>query len=285
MRFSEDRIEKLSCSDGIQRDIHIWEPEIPKAVFLTVHGLMDHGGNYKNLGLGLKDHGFATVSHDQHGHDQKRKAHIPRFNVFLDDLELMLSWVKASYERVPIFIVGHSMGGLILTHYGIKRYQADPIVKGFILSSPGYKNSLKTSGLLIMMGKLLSVLAPKTTVPIEDLRPHVTRDKAEYERMREDERDGFQATKASARLAAEFLKAQDWVPEHISDWKYPLLSIVPGNDKLVDGDATRVLISKIDKGLVTEAYYPDNYHESFNEINRKEVFARIAEWTESRLGQ
>ena len=283
MRFSEDRIEKLSCSDGIQRDIHIWEPETPKAVFLTVHGLMDHGGNYMNLGLGLKAHGFATAAYDQHGHDQKRKAHIPRFDVFLDDLELMLSWVKESFEGVPVFIVGHSMGGLILTHYGIKRYQADPMVRGFILSSPGYKNSLKTSGLLIMMGKLLSVLAPKATVPIDDLRPHVTHDKSEYERMREDERDGFQATKASARMAAEFLKAQDWVPKHISDWKYPLLAIVPGDDKLIDGDATRALISKIDKGLVTEAYYPDNYHESFNETNREEVFSRIVEWAEPRL--
>jgi len=35
---------------------------------------------------------------------------------------------------------------------------------------------------------------------------------------------------------------------------------------------------------VTEAYYPENYHESFNETNRKEVFARIVEWAEPRLG-
>jgi alpha-beta hydrolase superfamily lysophospholipase len=51
MRFSEDRIEKLTCSDGIQRDIHIWEHEKPKAIFLCLHGLMDHGGNYKNPGI------------------------------------------------------------------------------------------------------------------------------------------------------------------------------------------------------------------------------------------
>ena len=285
MRFSEDRIEKLSCSDGIQRDIHIWEPDTPKAVLLTVHGLMDHGGNYKNLGMGLKAHGFATVAYDQHGHGRKRKAHIPRFSVFLDDLDLMLSWVKEHYKGIPVFIVGHSMGGLILTHFGIRRYQPDPVVKGFIFSSPGYSNSLKTPGIVIMMGKLLSVLAPKTAVPIEDLRPHVTHDNNEYERMREDERDGIQATKASARLAAEFLKAQDWIPDHISDWKHPLLAIVSGNDKLIDAGATRDLLSKIEEGLVTEAYFPENYHESFNETNRDEVFAQIVEWSEPRLGK
>ena len=46
MRFSEDRFEKLNCSDGVQRDIHIWEPKTPRAVFLTIHGGMDQGGNY-----------------------------------------------------------------------------------------------------------------------------------------------------------------------------------------------------------------------------------------------
>jgi len=285
MRFSEDRIEKLTCSDGIQRNIHIWEPEAPRALFLTVHGLADHGGNYKNLGLGLKAYDFATVSYDQHGHDLKRKAHIPRFQVFLDDLELMLSWVGENFKELPIFLVGHSMGGLILTHYGIKQMQDHPLVKGFILSAPGYSNSLKTSGIVILMGKLLSVIAPRMVVPLEDLRPHVTRDKEEYERMREDEKDGIQATKISARLAAEFLKAQDWVPDHISEWKYPTLAIVPGNDKLIDSEVTRTLLTKIEEGLVTELYYPDNYHECFNETNRDEVFARILEWVEPRLGK
>lgn len=280
MRFSEDRIEKLTCSDGIQRDIHIWEDKKPKAVFLTLHGLMDHGGNYMNPGIYLKNHGFALVAHDQHGHDGKRKAHVPRFDLFLEDLQLMFLWVKENYKGVPIFIMGHSMGGLIVTHYGIRRYREDPLVKGFILSAPGYENSVKTSKFLVAMAKLLSVLAPGKDVPIEDLRLHVTHDEVEYKRMREDEKDGIQATKLSARMGAEFLKAQEWVPEHIEEWKFPMLAIIPGDDKLINSEITRELLSRIDEGLVTEIYYPENYHESFNEVNREEVFARVVEWCE-----
>jgi len=283
MRFSEDRIDKLTCSDGIQRDIHIWEHETPKAVFLTLHGLMDHGGNYKNPGIYMKAHGYALVAHDQHGHDHKRKAHVPRFDIFLEDVQLMLAWVKENYQGVPIFLMGHSMGGLILTHFGIRVYKEDPMVKGFILSAPGYENSLKTSKFLIAMARLLSKITPEKAVPVEDLRPHVTRDEAEYERMREDERDGIQATKMSARMGAEYLNAQDWVPEHIGEWKYPLLAIIPGDDKLINSGVTRELLSKIDEGLLTELSYPENFHESFNELNRKEVFADIKDWCESRI--
>jgi lysophospholipase len=283
MRFSEDRIEKLTCSDGLVREIHIWEHEAPGSVFLILHGILDHGGNYMNLGIYLKAHGFAAVAPDQHGHDRKRKAHVPGFDVFLDDLELIYAWVKDNYQNVPVFILGHSMGGLIVSHYGIRRYQEDPQVKGFILSAPAYKNSLKVSKLLIKFSGILSMLVPKMTAPVEDLRPYVTHDEAEYKRMRDDERDGIQATKMSFRLGNEYLKAQEWIPEHISEWKYPMLAILPGDDKLINTEFTRELLSKVKDGLVTEIFYPGNYHESFNELNREEVFSRIVDWCGTRL--
>jgi alpha-beta hydrolase superfamily lysophospholipase len=101
--------------------------------------------------------------------------------------------------------------------------------------------------------------------------------------MREDERDGIQATKLSARLGAEFMKAQEWVPEHIAAWNQPLLAIIPGDDKLINSELSRELLSKIKKEELTLVFYPENYHESFNELNRKEVFARVLEWCEPRI--
>jgi len=285
MRFSEDRIEKLSCSDGKMRDIHIWEPEAPRAVFLTIHGGMDHGGNYVLPALYLKKHGFATVAHDQHGHDRQRKVYIPSFEVFLDDLELMLDWVKESYPGLPFFILSHSMGGLIATHFGIRRFAGDPLFRGFITSSPYYVNAIKTAEIVKKMAGLLSVLTPRMAVPIEDLLPNVTHDEAIYKRHREDEKDGIMAAKASARFASELLKAQAWIPSHIAEWKYPMLVIVAGDDKLADSGATLELLKKIEPGMVDQIVYPDNYHENFNEVNRDEVFARIVEWSETRLGK
>ena len=283
MRFSEDRIDRLTCSDGIQRDIHIWEPLHPRAVFLTVHGGMDHGGNYVNPALYLKEHGFATVAHDQHGHDMKRKVYIPRFDVFLDDLDIMLEWVKHNYPDIPIFFLSHSMGGLITTHYGIRRFKGDPLVRGFITSSPYYVNAIRTPKIVEKMAGVLSVLTPRMVVPIEDLLVHVTHDEEIYRRHREDERDGVMANKATARFAAELLKAQAWIPKHIEKWEHPMLAIVAGDDKVADAGATMELHKKIDPGLLTEIHYPENYHENFNELNREKVFARMVEWCEPRI--
>lgn len=285
MRFSEDRIEKLSCSDGKERDIHIWEPEIPRAVFLTIHGGMDHGGNYVMPGLYLKKRGFATVAHDQHGHDKQRKVYIPRFEVFLDDLELMIEWVKVNYPALPFFILSHSMGGLIATHFGIKRFKGDPLFRGFISSSPYYVNAVKAPKIVEKLAGVLSAITPKMAVPIEDLLIHCTHDEDIYKRYREDEKDGIMASKASARFAAELLKAQAWIPDHISEWNFPMLVIVAGDDKVANAEGTMELLKQIKPGVVDEIVYPENWHENFNEVNREEVFAHLVKWAESRLGK
>ena len=283
MRFSEDRIEKLNCSDGIQRDIHIWEPEHPRALFLTVHGGMDHGGNYVMPALYFRKHNMATVAHDQHGHDHKKKVYIPRFEVFLDDLDLMIAWVKENYPGIPVFILSHSMGGLITTHYGIRRFKEDPVIRGFISSSPYYVNAIKTPKIVEKMVGLLSLLTPKMKVPIEDLLVHVTHDDTIYQRYRKDERDQIMASEVSARFANELLKAQRWIPSRIAEWKHPMLVIVAGDDKVANMESARKLLGLINPDLITELYYPDNYHENFNELNRDEIFAKIVEWVEPRI--
>lgn len=282
MRYEEDRIEQLTCSDDIKRNIHIWEPEKPVRVFLTVHGVMDHAGNYIFPGRYFRDHGIVTVAHEQRGHDLKRKVHVPRFEVFLDDLNLMVLWVKDAFPGLPVYILAHSMGGLIVTHFGIRRMKADALIKGFIISAPYYVNRVKAPRIVQKMAGLLSAIAPRMTAPIEDILPHVSHDRRVVERHRRDEADGVKPSKVSIRVGHELLKAQAWVPGNITRWKHPLLLIVAGDDKIADMEATREYMGKIDPGLVTELFYPANYHENFNELNREEIFGKIVEWVEQR---
>ncbi len=288
MRFFEDRIEKLTCSDGKDRQIHIWEPEAPRMVFLTVHGGMDHGGNYMLPALYFKEHGIATVAHDQQGHDHHGPDHptkviISRFEVFLDDLEIMVDWVKEKYPGLPVYMLSHSMGGLITTHFGIRRPESASQIRGFIVSAPYYVNEVKIPRIMEKLAGIFSVVVPRMTVPIEDILLHVTHDQEVYERHKKDEKDGIMATQVSARFGSEMLKAQAWIPGNISRWKQPMMVIVAGDDKLADAKATRKLIGQIDPEWVTERYYPENYHENFNELNRDEIFGKIVDWVDQNF--
>ncbi len=288
MRFSEDRMEKLTCSDGAQRNIHIWEAKTNRAIFLIIHGVMDHAGNYVTTGLFFKEHGITTVAHDQRGHDlsgpdRSKNVYIPRFEVFLDDIELMIAWTKEHYPGFPLFIVGHSMGGLIATHFGIRRLEGDPQIRGFILSSPYYVNKVKASWIVKKSSALLALILPKLTVPLEDFTQYTTRDETIVKRHYQNAHDGVKASRVSVRCGNELLKAQRWVADNIAAWRHPLLAIVAGNDKIADAGANRKLLGKIDRELITEVYYPENYHENFNEPNREEVYARMLAWVEARI--
>lgn len=283
MRFSENRTDKLLCSDGKKRRIYIWEPESPTRVFLMLHGLMDHCGNYILPALFFKDHGIATVMHTQNGHDHMgpdhpRKVSFKHFDALTKDVELMVEWTKEQYPGLPIIIVAHSMGALVGTHYGINCPNPDSAVKGYIFSSPYYVNAVKVPKIMISLVGVLARLLPGMIVPTEDFKKVVTHDQEVYKRQRKDEELGLVVSSVTTRSASELVKAQAWIPENIARWKHPVLFILAGSDRISDTEAIAKMISEVEPGLVTELYYQDNYHENFNELNRDEVFTKIVEW-------
>ena len=284
-RFSEDRMAELRCCDGVGRAIHVWEPARPRGVMLAIHGGLAHAGDWVTPALHFKERGWATVGFDMHGHDGQVQAHVPRFQVFLDDVELFLAWVKAHYPGLPIVFLTHSMGGLIAAHYVLARLpQGDPAVKGYVMSSPYLANAVKVPKLLMMISGPMAAVLPRMSVPMEDLVPFLTHDQAITERHRRDEQDHIRATRASARFGNELLKAQSYVAANIARWNQPLFLVTAGEDRLADLAVTNHLVSQIDPRYVERHHYPGNYHENFNELNRAEIFGNIELWMTRRLG-
>jgi len=283
MRFSEDKLDKLLCSDGVERTIHIWEPAGAKMVFVAIHGGMAHAGDYVTPALWFKEHGIATVSFDMQGHDQQKKVSVPSFQVFLDDLDLFIEWTQKNYPTLPIVLLGHSMGGLILTHYGLNVADIPRQIKGFVLSSPYYGNAIKTPAALLKVAGLLSKVLPKMAVPIEDIKAHLTHDEAITLRHHEDERDGIRASQASARFANELLVAQEQIRGRMQEWEHPLFVALAGQDKVADTSVAETLLSYIEPDLLEKRVYEQNYHENFNEVNREEIYQAILQWLDSRI--
>jgi len=278
MRFFEDELDTLTCADGVGRTIHLWTPEAPKAVLVAVHGAMAHGGDYCTPALWFKDRGLATVSLDLRGHDRQKKVFVPRFEVFLDDLELFIDWAQERFPARPLILLGHSMGALILTHYGLRRMpEEDPRIRGFVFSSPYYRNALPVPGVLVAVSGVLSALAPRRKVPVKDFTHVLTH------RHRADAADDLRATQISARFGRELLNAQGFVAGRIRRWRRPLLALIAGDDRLADPQESERLLGRVDERWVTVRTYPDNYHENLNEVGREEIFATVLRWVEERL--
>jgi len=283
MRFSETRLATLKCSDHVDRTVHIWEPKKPRAVFMAIHGGMAHGGDYVTPALYFREHGIATVSYDMVGHDRKKRVDIPGFESFLKDGVLFLKWIKRHYPDTPVFVMGHSMGALIATYLGAERFPNDRAVKGFVLSSPYYVNAIKVPKLLVKFSNVLAKAFPKAKVPIGSLTNLLTHDQKITERHFTDERDHVRATEATFRFANALTTAQEGVPQKITAWRYPMFAVVAGDDKLADAKASEAILKKVNPSLLEYHYYPENYHENFNELNREKIFADILRWVDARM--
>ncbi|MTV41119.1 alpha/beta fold hydrolase [Duganella radicis] len=278
MRFSEDRLTTFAAAWGVQRRVHVWAPETPRAVILAIHGGMAHGGDYVTPALYFRQRGIATVAYDLCGHQDARRVDVPGFNVFLDDSLLFLQWVKQQYPGLPIYVMGHSMGALIATHLALGHFAGETAIKGYILSSPYYVNAIKVSPVLLALAGVLGALVPRMKVPLESLTHQLTHDSSITARHYDDERDGIRATEITVRFGNALTGAQQGLAARMPSWTQPLFAVVAGDDKLADANAAEAMLKSVPSSLLTCHRYPQNFHENFNELNREEIFADILAW-------
>lgn len=283
MRFSEDQLSTLTCSDQVQRPIHIWGPQQPKAVILAIHGGMAHAGDYVTPALFFRQHGYTTVSFDMCGHDGQKRVDIPGFDSFLKDAALFLQWVKSTYPGVPIVVMGHSMGALIATHLGLGSFANDPAIKGFVLSSPYYVNAIQVPKALLWFSDVLATLFPRMKVPLESSTHVLTHDPVITARHFADEKDQIRATEITFRFAAALLSAQTALGRDLRAWRFPVFAVVAGDDKLANAQDGQAILQTLPAHLLEYHFEPDNFHENFNECNREVLFGKILVWLEKRL--
>jgi lysophospholipase len=144
-------------------------------------------------------------------------------------------------------------------------------------------NAIPVPKVLQMLSGWLAQRFPTMKVPLGNLTMLLTHDQTITARHFQDERDGIRASAASVRFAHALTSAQKELAGGLSDWRFPLFAVVAGDDKLADSRATESLLRSVPEGLLDYHYYPANYHENFNEVNRDVIFAAILAWIEKLL--
>lgn len=245
-----------------------WEVDEPRGVVVVVHGAGEHHARYQWLAKKWNDHGFEVIMGDLPGQGKTRgkRGHIQSFNQYLDTVE---GWLDEARQReLPIILLGHSMGGLIVIRTLMERNIA--LISGVILSSPCLGLSQPPTKTKEMATKLLHRIAPTVSANSGIKSEHVTRNEEIRAAYLKDE---LRVTKVSARWYQELTKAirlANRYPEKFPD--IPLLVLQAGDDLLVNKFDVR---DWFDQLSVTEKYYKEwegLYHEVFNEPEREDVY-------------
>ncbi len=132
----------------------------PKAALLIVHGLNEHSGRYLDLADYFTANGYAVFSLDQigHGKSEGTRSYIKKFSYYSDDLLDYSNMINDWVDEIPIFLIGHSLGGLIAANFLIDHQQllSGAVLSGSVVLTPEY-----VSKFTILIGKIISVILPK----------------------------------------------------------------------------------------------------------------------------
>lgn len=257
-----------------------WQPQdAPKAVLLVVHGLAEHSGRYMNLVNYFVPRGYAVygLDHIGHGKSDGRRVYIERFSDFTGPLKTYFDMIQGWHPGKPVFLVGHSMGGLIGAVYLLEHQDE---LKGAVLSAPAVKVSDTISPITITVGKILSGILPQAGLLALDAAA-ISKDKAVVSAYINDPL--VYTGKVTARLAAEMLSAMQRVTAQAADIRLPILLLQGSADRLVDPGGAKMLQENASTPDKTLKVYDGLYHEVFNEPEREQVLQDVEAWLEAHL--
>lgn len=269
---------ELVAADGLRLHARRWEPEQPaKAVVCLVHGLGEHSGRYPHVAARLCDAGYAVSAIDLRGHGRSggTRGHAP-IGLVHGDVDLLLADAGQRYAGRPRFLYGHSLGGLIVLSYVLKRR---PDLAGVVASAPALRSPVLEQRLKMSLARLLGSVAPSVVMPSGLDDSGISRDPAVVAAYRADPLVHDKASLALGRDGAVFAA---WTLEHAGEFPLPLLLLHGTADPLIYLAGSEEFARKA-PGDVTLKRYEGLYHEVHNEPEQAEVLADVVGWLDAHL--
>jgi acylglycerol lipase len=266
--------------DTIDLFAQVWEPPVvsPRAVICLVHGLGEHTSRYAHVAEAFGKEGFVLFGADLRGHGRSGgvRGHISSINDFMNDIDMLLEQARTRYPGLPIILYGHSLGGILVLHYGLKR---KPDVKGVIATSSGLRTALEKQPLKIFMAKMLGAIMPTTTLVSGLDTKGLSHDESVEKAYLSDP---LTHDKVSLGFGKIMLGVTQWTLENAGDFPVPLLLLHGKGDEIAYYSGSVEFSSQL-KDRCTLVLWDEAYHELHNEPEKMEVFKTMTMWFDARL--
>ncbi|MDY7042092.1 MAG: alpha/beta hydrolase [Chloroflexota bacterium] len=260
----------------------VWRPEgESRAVLLLVHGYAEHSGRYAHVADYFVGEGYTVYALDHRGHGKSagRRGYFRRFRLLIEDLDTFFELVRGREAGRRVFLVGHSMGGLLVAAYNVRYPQK---ASGLVLSGAGVRVGEDVSSLLRTLSGILSALLPSMGVT-QLAAETISRDPEVVARYDSDPLN--YRGKVSARVGAEMLKASRWVMREAHAITRPALIMHGTEDGLANPEGSRELYEAISSGDKKLKLWDGLYHEIFNEPEKEQVLAFMRDWLAERTSK
>ena len=266
--------EMFSSFDGTQLYLNKEVGEGVRAVAVIVHGLCEHHGRYDYFAEKLHQAGIGTYRFDHRGHGRSEgeRTFYSDFNELLDDTHVVVNRAIGENPNLPVFLIGHSMGGFTVSLYGAK--YPDQRLRGIV-----------TSGALTYdIGGLITGVPKGQDVHIKlpnELGAGVC---SVSEVVDWYGKDPYNTNTFTTGLCYAICQGLEWFEEKEAGFAYPVLMLHGEKDGLVGVEDTYQFFKAAASKDKQMKIYGNLFHEIFNEYCRDEVIGDAVRWMEQRIG-
>src|SRR3712207_6548747 len=226
----------MAGAGGVEIYWQRWEPEAVRALVVLAHGASEHSGRYAWTAERLGERGYATWALDHRGHGQSAgpRAFIDRMDNVVADVDQLVHMAADSQPDMPVFLLGHSVGGCISLAYSLRHQDK---LDGLVLSAP--LAALEAAPLVQRVAAhVLSVVAPRLGV-IDIDATTVSRD---LQVVRDYDSDPLNwRGKLPARTIQELATTVARFPEEVPRLTLPMLMMHGTEDRLVPPTGTEMV--------------------------------------------
>lgn len=279
---------------------HVIAPQHPKAILVVVHGMAEHKQRYFPFLTWLSEMGFACIMADLRGHGRDCPSEELGYfgkkgdRLLVEDTLETIQWAKSQYPELKLFLMGHSMGSLIVRCFA-KKY--DTLIDGLIVCGSPSKNP--ASGVAKLLCKAISLFKGSHYRPelLEKLstgayqkkfasegltNAWLSVNKANVQAYNNDPLCGFRFTangyEGLMGLMEETYDPDDWAVAHPS---LPVHFIAGSEDPCIGSVAkfSQAVSFFRSRGYqtVTSTIYPGMRHEILNENGKEQVWRDVCD--------
>ncbi|PXF40937.1 Monoglyceride lipase [Gracilariopsis chorda] len=302
--YSESTLPSSATPEQLK--LYSWLPNEPwRAAVFLLHGFRAHtrynflrndvNGARRTYGEGttpqdtslvreLNLRNIAVFGHDHVGHGQSTglRAYFPSFQTLVDDVLSHVKHIDAQHElstkKMPVFLIGHSMGGTLCI---LAAQEAPHLFTGVALSSAATEPPASMFGLKGRINYSLSGITSALIPKMELVQLPKSIDPEQQALFDGDELNCKVGIRA--RVGREFLNTYSHISQNADKFNTPFLSVSGEHDTLVNPLAAKRFYDKApstDKTLHTAV---GRWHNLFAEKGKEDMWNLFTEWVDQRI--
>lgn len=263
---------------GLKIFTRSWHPEgQPRAVVVIVHGFNSHSGQYLWVAEQLAADGLAVYALDLRGRGRSEgeRYYVQKMEDYTDDVATLVNIAKSQEPGLPVFVLGHSAGGVISCIYTLE-HQSE--IDGLICESFAYE--LPVPDLVLSFLKGLSYITPHTHV-FSLKNEDFSRDPSVVEAMNNDEL--IMRESQPAQTGKVLIDAAHRLTEEFPLITLPVFILHGTADKATKPSGSQHFYENAGSTDKTLKLYEGHFHDLLNDLGKEEVMADVKGWIEKHL--